>query len=36
MDENEKKLNNTESNDDLDIDSKLSDFLNESFKASKA
>ena len=36
MDENEKKLHNTDSNDDLDIDSKLSDFLNESFKASKA
>lgn len=35
MDENEKKLNNTDNNDDLDFDSKLSEFLNESFKASK-
>ena len=35
MDENEKKLNNTDKNDDLDFDSKLSEFLNESFKASK-
>lgn len=35
MDENEKKLNNTDNNDDLDLDSKLSEFLNESFKASK-
>lgn len=36
MDENEKKIQNTENKDDLDFDSKLSDFLNESFKASKA
>lgn len=35
MDENEKKFNNTDNNDDLDFDSKLSEFLNESFKASK-
>ncbi len=36
MDEIEKKPNDTVNNDDLDIDSKLSDFLDESFKASKA
>ena len=35
MDENEKKLNNTDKNDDLDFDSTLSEFLNESIKASK-
>ncbi len=36
MDEMKKKSNDTVNNDDLDIDSKLSDFLDESFKASKA
>lgn len=36
MDEIEKKSNDTVNNDDLDIDSKLSNFLDESFKASKA
>lgn len=37
MDENEKKLNNSNNkNDDFDIDSQLDDFLNESLKASEA
>ncbi len=36
MDKFEKKLHDTSSNDDLNIDSQLSDFLNESFQASKA